>query len=200
VLEQNAIEADPKGSADAAGQSPQSTGGGAALAAYEASTAIERLYLENRKLLLFVACRKFRVPESDGEALVQEVFVSFMQTGTKVENVRAWLVAAMCNASRHYWRLLGRTESLPDDYNERSDPRSQTLADTFANEISMRQALAYLPHKCQDTLHLHYYEGRSAGDVAIELNTTVRYAEKLLHDCRKRLREVYLKLTRSTGR
>jgi len=153
------------------------------------------LYEQHRSLLLYVACRKFRVPETDAENLIQEVFLSFLQTGTSIDKPRAWLVAAMCNASRHYWRASGRTESLPDDFNEHSDPDSQSLVDEFSNRMTVRQVLKYLQQRCRETLWLHYFEGRSAGDVARELQTTHRYAEKLIHNCLKRAREIYKTIT-----
>jgi RNA polymerase sigma factor (sigma-70 family) len=160
-----------------------------------AADDVETLYVEHRNLLLYVACRKFRIPDCDAENLIQEVFLSFLQTGTKIDNIRAWLVAAMCNASRHYWRAQGRIESLPDDFNDHSDPGSHGLADQFAMKMTVRQALDYLQPRCRETLWLHYFEGRSAGDVARELETTNRYAEKLIHNCLKRVREIYLSIT-----
>lgn len=160
-----------------------------------AADEVETLYVAHRALLLYVASRKFRVPESDAENLIQEVFLSFLQTGTKIANVRAWLVAAVCNASRHYWRSQGRTESLPDDFNDQCDPDSRRLADQFATQMTVRQALRYLQPRCRETLWLHYFEGRSAGDVAREMDTTTRYAEKLIHNCLKRVREIYLGIT-----
>jgi RNA polymerase sigma factor (sigma-70 family) len=156
---------------------------------------VETLYVEHRTLLLYVACRKFRIPDSDAENLIQEVFLSFLQTGTKIDNVRAWLVAAMCNASRHYWRASGRTESLPEDFNDHSDPDSHGLAEQYARDMTIRQALDYLQPRCRETLWLHYFEGRSAADVARELETTNRYAEKLIHNCLKRVREIYMNIT-----
>ena len=160
-----------------------------------AADDVEALYLQHRTLLLWVGCRKFRVPDCDAENLIQEVFLSYLQTGTKIENIRAWLVAAMCNASRHYWRSQGRTESLPDDIDAHSDPGSHGLADQFALKMTVRQALDYLQPRCRETLWLHYFEGRSAGDVARELETTNRYAEKLIHNCLKRVREIYMNIT-----
>jgi RNA polymerase sigma factor (sigma-70 family) len=160
-----------------------------------AADDVEALYVEHRNLLLYVACRKFRIPDSDAENLIQEVFLSFLQTGTKIDNIRAWLVAAMCNASRHYWRAQGRIESLPDDFADHSDPGSHGLADQFAMRMTVRQALDYLQPRCRETLWLHYFEGRSAGDVARELETTNRYAEKLIHNCLKRVREIYMSIT-----
>lgn len=160
-----------------------------------AADAAETLYLEHRTLLMYVACRKFRVPDPDAENLIQEVFLSFLQTATKIENIRAWLVAAMCNASRHYWRTQGRTESLPDNFADTSDPDTHALEQRFALRITIRQALDYLQPRCRETLWLHYFEGRSASDVARELETTNRYAEKLIHNCLKRVREIYLNIT-----
>ena len=153
------------------------------------------MYVEYRMLLLSVACRKFRIPECEAENLIQEVFLSYLQAGTRIENAKAWLVAAMCNASPHYWRAQGRTESLPDDYGERCDPSSNGVADRVAQEMTLHQALDYLQPRCRQTLYLHYFEGRSAGDVAREMETTNRYAEKLIHNCLKRVREIYFKLT-----
>lgn len=159
---------------------------------------VEQLYNQHRTLLMSVACRKFHVPEGDAENLLQEVFVSFLQTGTNIENVRAWLVAAICNASRHYWRSQGRAEQLPENFVEHSDPGSHALPERFATEMTVRQALRYLQPRCRETLWLHYFEGRSAADVARELQTTARYAEKLIHNCLKRVREIYLNITAVT--
>jgi RNA polymerase sigma factor (sigma-70 family) len=197
VLEENPSEVSPAGPARAAKKgrprviTPTPTPAPPASAADD----VEALYLEHRSLLLYVASRKFRIPESDSENLIQEVFLSFLQTGTKIDNVRAWLVAAMCNASRHYWRAQGRTESLPDDFQDHPDSGSVGLADQFATQMTVRQALQYLQPRCRETLWLHYFEGRSAGDVARELETTNRYAEKLIHNCLKRVREIYMSIT-----
>ena len=208
VLEQNTSDvtpAAPRGGEKkplAGPESPSVTTAAATPAPAGLSRAdeVEALYLEHRNLLLYVACRKFRVPDCDAENLIQEVFLSLMQTGTRIENVRAWLVAAMCNASRHYWRSSGRTESLPEDFNDHCDPVSHGLADQYSMKMTVRQALEYLQPRCKETLWLHYFEGRSAGDVARELETTNRYAEKLIHNCLKRVREIYINITTVSGK
>jgi RNA polymerase sigma factor (sigma-70 family) len=197
VLEQNASDVTPTASRSRS----EKTAARAAAPPVPSSPAtddVEALYIEHRNLLLYVACRKFRIPDCDAENLIQEVFLSFLQTGTKIDNIRAWLVAAMCNASRHYWRAQGRIESLPDDFNDHSDPGTHGLADQFAMKMTVRQALDYLQPRCRETLWLHYFEGRSAGDVARELETTNRYAEKLIHNCLKRVREIYISITAVT--
>jgi RNA polymerase sigma factor (sigma-70 family) len=189
VLEQNTLEAiSPAAAAEAPTPVP----------AEVAEVDLGVMYVDYRMLLLSVACRKFRVPESEAENLIQEVFLSYLQAGTRIENAKAWLVAAMCNASRHYWRAQGRTESLPEDFEERCDPMSSAVAERVAQEMTVRQALGYLQPRCRQTLYLHYFEGRSAGDVAREMETTNRYAEKLIHNCLKRAREIYLSITKVT--
>ncbi|HKB80014.1 MAG TPA: sigma-70 family RNA polymerase sigma factor [Thermoanaerobaculia bacterium] len=153
------------------------------------------MYAEYRDLLLHVACRKFRVPEIDAENLIQEVFLGYLENQERVENARPWLVAAVCNASRAYWRSTGRTDPLPDDILEQSDPVSHGLADRFAVMLTLRQALRYLQPRCRETLYMHYYEGRSAVDIARDMDTTTRYSEKLIHNCLKRVREIYFSIT-----
>src|ERR1044071_7409843 len=54
-----------------------------------AADDVEAMYIEHRSLLLYVAARKFRIPECDSENLIHEVFISFLQTGTKINDVRA---------------------------------------------------------------------------------------------------------------
>ena len=197
MLEQNTSDVTPTASRARSEKAPARTAA-APVPSSPAGNDVEALYIEHRNLLLYVACRKFRIPDCDAENLIQEVFLSFLQTGTKIDNVRAGLVAAMCNASRHYWRGQGRVESLPDNFNDHSDPGTHGLADQFAMKMTVRQALDYLQPRCRETLWLHYFEGRSAADVARELETTNRYAEKLIHNCLKRVREIYLSITAVT--
>ena len=163
-----------------------------------AGVDVEALYVQYRTLLLAVACRKFRVPDADAEALLQEVFLSFLQNGSRIDNIKSWLIAAVCNASRHYWRSQGRSEQLPEDYLEHSDPLSHSLVEKRATELTVQKALGYLQPRCRETLRLHYFEGRSASEVATELETTTRYAEKLIHNCLKRVREIYMSISAVT--
>lgn len=63
---------------------------------------MERLYRKYRRLLLYVAARKFGVPDADAEALLQETMIAFLTTHTRIDNPKMWLVATMCNVSRRY--------------------------------------------------------------------------------------------------
>jgi RNA polymerase sigma factor (sigma-70 family) len=159
---------------------------------------MEDVYRLHYDLLLYVARRRFRVPAGDAESLIQEVFVSYLSAANEVRDIRAWLLGAISNASRHYWRLRGRTESLPDDLEKKSDPHVN--ADNIATSLTVRETLAHLHEKCRETLRLRYFEGCSAAEVAKELDTTNRYAEKLIHNCLKRAYQVYRNLAKVAER
>lgn len=144
---------------------------------------IERLYREHHALLMYVICRKFRVPEEEAENIIRDVFLSLIQTQTHVGNPKAWLVAAACNASRYYWRERAEREA-PEDLTE---PGSTALANEFARKLLLRHALDQLAPRCREVLLLHY-EGRSAAEIARALHTTQKYAEKMLRRCLERAR------------
>lgn len=154
---------------------------------------VYRLYYD---LLLYVARRRFRVPPGDAENLIQEVFVAYISATQEVRDVRAWLLGAISNASRHYWRVRGRTDQLSNDLSKKSDPSSS--ADNLATSLTVRDTLSHLHEKCRETLRLRYFEGCSAAEVAKELDTTDRYASKLIHNCLKRAYQVYRNLTKVT--
>ncbi|MGH9419944.1 MAG: hypothetical protein ACRD3J_08225, partial [Thermoanaerobaculia bacterium] len=65
-------------------------------------------YKEHYRVLEYIAVQKFRVPGEDVRGLIHEVFVAFIRGRKKVYDERAWLVGAMCNHCRLYWRARGR--------------------------------------------------------------------------------------------
>src|SRR3954447_490678 len=79
---------------------------------------VEAFYFEHRPVLMYVAAVKLRVPDADAEALVHEAMISLLTTRAAIVNVRAWLVAAVSNGSRHYWRRRAHLDALPPDMEE----------------------------------------------------------------------------------
>jgi len=197
VLEQETLEVPATAAAEATGKAKRESAKPSRAVEPHLLSAdeVEVLYVEHRTLLLFIASRKFHIADGEAENLIQDVFLSFLQTCTRIDNVRSWLVAAMCNASRHFWRAQGRTESLPDDYANACDPKTWGTAEEHAMRLTMSKVVGYMQPKCRETLRLHYFEGRSANDIAKELETTPRYAEKLIHNCLRRAREIYTNIT-----
>ncbi len=63
----------------------------------------------------------------------------------------------------------------------------------------MRETIKRLHEKCRKILRLKFWEGQSASEMALSLDTTDRYAEKLIHKCLARARKIYHMLTANTG-
>jgi hypothetical protein len=49
--------------------------------------------------------RRFRIPAADVDALMHDVFASCFVNAPNVEEPRRYLLGAICNASRQYWRI-----------------------------------------------------------------------------------------------
>jgi len=151
----------------------------------------EHVYREHYSLLRYLARQRYNIPENEAENLIHEVFLSYLSATEEIRNPRSWLVGAICNASRYYWRSSARTESLPADFARREDLSHAGMAEKVAIRITVRETLGRLHEKCQTTLRLHYFDGCTAPEVAKKLETTSRYAEKLIHKCLKRAYEIY---------
>ncbi|SRR6266540_3279324 len=73
------------------------------------------IYTAHAPLLRHIAVAKFHVPRSDADALVHDVFAAFFGNAASVRNLRSYLIGAICNASRHYWRERKQEESFCRD-------------------------------------------------------------------------------------
>ena len=150
--------------------------------------ACAALYLEHRRLLLYLGVRKFGIPEPDAEALVHDVFLSYLQSGETIVNVRSWLVAAACNASRQYLHRRDRAAELARALD------IQTIGDLAAEAargLLVRRLLAVVPPKAREALRLRYLAGCTFAEVGRALDTSERYAQKLVFRALSRIREWY---------
>src|SRR5437588_10186366 len=68
------------------------------------TSQFEMMYATYVPLLRRIAVRKFGIPRSDAEALVHDVFATYLANPTNVRNVHTYLIGAICNASRQYRR------------------------------------------------------------------------------------------------
>lgn len=155
------------------------------------SGEVEEAWHEHAGLLREIAEKKFHIPPPDADALVSEIFTSFLIRRASVRNARQWLIGAVCHASRAYWRLAARTTSLPSNVGEYADPYSEGLEKRVVDRVTMATALSQIGPKCRDTLRMYYAEGYSAAEIADRLGTTSGYVMQLLHTCRKRVRKAY---------
>lgn len=156
---------------------------------------IAAVYEEHVRLLIGTAISRFGISESDAQTLAHDVFLSYMTKMDEVRDCRAWLVGAMCNASKHYLRTRSRHVELPPDIVDAPDPRFQRVTEALADELAARECFACLTPRCQLALRLRYLAGYSVPEIAEELNTSAKYAQKLVSRCLRMAQDRYAKGT-----
>lgn len=159
------------------------------------SERLERLYLEHAGFLRTTAKLRHGVPQEDVDALVHDVFVSYMERQPSVNDIRAYLLAATNNACMYYWRKRKRETPLLVEHEQMADDSASQRADRWAVRLSLGAALAQLGPKCRETLHRYYIANEDGEAIARGLQTTAGYVRQLLHTCRKRVREIYMRMT-----
>lgn len=161
-----------------------------ASALVEPTTDFGAIYEENYGLLVGTAMH-FRISEIDAQALAHEVFLAYFLKAGEIVNSRAWLVSAVCNASKYYLRKQAREVALQAEAKEAPDPRLQRIGDSLPDQLAARQVFACLTARCQVALRLRYLEGYRMWEVAEELNISEKYADKLVRRCLQKARERY---------
>lgn len=140
-------------------------------------------YEENYDLLVGIAVDRFGIPRADAETLVQEIFLQLLLHASRVRDRRAWLIGAVYNASKDYLRRAQRVQPLPENASDAADPRYARVDEQWAAELGAREVFARLTPRCQLALRLRYIEGHTIPSIAKILDTTARYAAKLVSRC-----------------
>jgi len=149
------------------------------------------VYEDNYRLLVGTAVEHFNISEIDAQTLAHEVFLAYFLKAQEVMNSRAWLISAICNASKYYLRLRSRYVPLPSAIEEIPDP--QHLDERLPDQIAAREAFSCVTARCQFALRLRYLEGYSVPEIAAELNTSTKYAQKLVSRCLRQAQCRYMR-------
>jgi RNA polymerase sigma factor (sigma-70 family) len=150
------------------------------------------IYEEHFEFLVRIAVQKFRVPDTEAETLAHEVFLTYLRKAHTIYDLRAWLVGAICHASRHYWRLNRRLVAAENPMElDRMDPASTRILDSLPDQLAAREALECLSPRCQEILRLRYFEGCTIPEVAERLGVKAKYAAKLVTKCLRRAERTF---------
>jgi RNA polymerase sigma-70 factor (ECF subfamily) len=152
-----------------------------------------QIYEANFGLLVALAVRKFQVPFGDAEGLAHEVFLSYLKRRKEIRELHKWLIGAICNASRYYWRKHGRNiEQLDTEVAaERPDPRSRNVLIDLPDSIALSEVMERMPPRWAHILRLRYFEGYSIKEIAEQQNVTSKYMQKLVAKCLQRAQEIF---------
>jgi RNA polymerase sigma factor (sigma-70 family) len=156
-----------------------------------ATQALEVLYRKHAPLLRSNARRRFGVPADDIDALVHDVFASFLERQPQVDDVRAFLLGAINNACRHYWRKRQHETPLLAEHESTPDSTTEEELEQWVLFLSLGATLARLGTKCRETLRRYYLRDEKPEVIAVQLGTTIGYVFQLLSTCRKRARAIF---------
>ncbi|HEX7253624.1 MAG TPA: sigma-70 family RNA polymerase sigma factor [Thermoanaerobaculia bacterium] len=152
--------------------------------------AADEIYTSEAPLLRYVAIEKFRVPRDDADALVHDVFTTYLARATTVRNPRPYLVGAICNAARHYWRERKNEEAALAKCDLIVPAQPELVPDTLGRKLLLATTLSRIGSKCRELLRRYYLEGESTASIACSRDTSSDYVLFLLHRCRKSARSV----------
>jgi len=152
--------------------------------------AFEALYVEYGSLLRAIATRRYGVPPADAEGLVHDSFIAYLQRHTQIRDVKLWLMGAVSNACKHYWRDRKREAPLPGDVEETADPAGAEALERWEWRLTVGAVVARLGEKCRETLHRYYWREETKETIAGQLSTSPGNVLQLLVTCRRRMREL----------
>jgi RNA polymerase sigma factor (sigma-70 family) len=162
-----------------------------------AERPVGEVYTEYAPLLRRIAIRKFGVPIADAQSLVHDVFICYLSDPRRVRtNLRGYLIAAMCNASRKYWNSRNSESRIFDGDLPVDDLVSGETFDGLDTTLLVAATLARLPARYREVLRRYYLDGQNTKTIADAMGTTPANVNYLMHVCRVRAREIYHELNR----
>lgn len=129
-------------------------------------------------------------PREDVDALVHDVFATYFSRPTAVRSPRPYLIGAICNAARHYWRERKNEEAALSKSDLVLPPEPELILDVLGRKLLVATTLSRIGSKCRDLLRRYYIEGESTASIATSRDITADYVLFLLHRCRKSARSV----------
>ena len=147
-------------------------------------------------LLRYIASVGFGVPSEEAEAVVQDTYLAYLVNGSSARDAKAWLVGAIRNGCRQYWRKAGREVPLPQVSSEWEDPRHAMHQTHLIDWLTAEKVIARLPAADRDLLERFYIHEESTSAIAAALGATPGAVQVRLHSSRKRAQVLYRELTR----
>ena len=123
---------------------------------------------------------------SDAEDVVQEVLLKYLQHRPQCagrRQLRAWLMTATANKCKDLLNSGWRRKMLPlEDVHAHLDHLDEVL--------EVQEALSRLPPELRGVVHLYYFEGLPAKQIAEALHLTESAVHSRLHKARKQLEKL----------
>lgn len=155
------------------------------------ASPFDAIYDTYAPLLRRIAISRFGIPTSDAADLVHDVFATYLVNPKRVEELRPYLIGAICNASRSYLRKSNARNVACSGLDVCDLAADTSVHERVVREVLIGQILGRLGRSCRDALHRFYIHGETAAVIAEHRKTTPGYIGRLLHFCRKRALNAY---------
>jgi RNA polymerase sigma factor (sigma-70 family) len=155
----------------------------------------EEVYLRFAPLLRKIAVRKFGIPAADVEPLVHDVFTTYFTNADEVERVESYLVAGICNASRHHLRRMTAANEIFCGETPCAATPGEAITHEVERKILVGRLFARIGARCRDILYRYYVSGETTSSIAGLLRFKPATVLVLLHKCRKRALTAYRSMT-----
>lgn len=145
---------------------------------------LERL-LESFKPRARAITASYRIPEEDGEDLLQEALLTFLHKRDQIYSQEAWLAATLRRRCLMYWRARRRSLLRQVDVSvlELMAQGGQTPQESVDLRHDLNRALCRLPARCRSLLLARYRQGLSPSETARSLGYRSSGIYKLLERC-----------------
>lgn len=148
------------------------------------ATRPEELF-ETLRPKLRLTLAQVRIPPQDAEDLVQQAFVALLIHWDEVRDPHAWLLGALRNGCRLYWRERRRrvyeaVDVASLEWLAPPEPPYQ-LHREFSSDLC--SALSQLPKRCRAILQLRFLYGLNVSEVAAVLGYRPTSIGKLTIRC-----------------
>jgi RNA polymerase sigma factor (sigma-70 family) len=154
----------------------------------------DAFYATYRLLLRKIAIRKFEIPAGDVDDLVQDVFATYIVNRANVRDPHAYLIGAICNAARQYWRKHHASPFCAADVECGATPAADVIDGVIRNLV-LGATLRRLGESCRETLRRFYLDGETTAAIAESRETTANSICRLLNYCRNRARSFYRQMS-----
>lgn len=134
--------------------------------------------------------------EEVAQDLCSETFLkgwSVFQSGTKIENMRAFLYRIARNLVTDYYRQKGRTNTVSVDSLPISDPSPNFTEKIFINSDidQVKKALGNINEDYQNIIILHYLNDLPVSELAVVLDKSEQAVRVMLHRALKSLKNEF---------
>lgn len=156
-----------------------------------AGAEFDDVYAVYFPMLRKIAMRKYRIPPEDVDALVHDVFATYLTHRQRVRELHPYLIGGICNAARQYWRQSDAEREVFCVSDEEGATAADAVVDSVVRNMVLSSVLSRLGASCRETLYRFYIRGESAISIAESRDTTQNSILRLLNYCRGRARTWY---------